>query len=147
MNAFAHSVDEFIGDVDVGQTITLMIELSQLESATRNTKLHLVDCRPVVIYTIHYFLENLIYHVLNFSLRGAGPEDEIRISFDSSDDEVKISFSGIAANIVGEFPTMKEALLAKILSANVFFDTPAGKLNVVLPKKIPESFIQSIIAV
>jgi len=145
MNTFAHSVDEFIREVDISQTVTLMTEFSQLDSALKNTKLRLMDCGSCVIYTSPFFLEKLIYHVIDFSLRGAGHEKEIRVSFDSDDNGIRIIFSGIASNIIGEFPTKKEDLLAKVLSAKVSLDTTAGELTIALPKRIGESFIQNLL--
>ena len=35
MNAFAHSIDEFFGEVDIGRTLDLMIQLSRLDSSLR----------------------------------------------------------------------------------------------------------------
>lgn len=145
MNTFAHSIDEFMREVDISRILTLMIELSKLDSASKNTKRRLVDSEPCIIYTSPLFLENLIYHVLNFSLHEAGPENEIRISFDSGDDGVRIIFSGIASNIIAEFPTKKEDLLAEVLSAKVLLDTTVGELSIVLPKRIGESFIQNLL--
>jgi len=145
MNTFAHSVDEFIREVDVSQIVNLMIEISQLDSPAKNVRFRLAENDDCVIYTSPFFLEKLIYHVIDFSLRGAGPENEIRISFDSDDYGVKIIFSGIAQIIIGEFPTKKEDLLAEILSAKVSLETTARELSILLPKKIGESFIQNLL--
>jgi signal transduction histidine kinase len=144
MNTFAHSVDELIGEVDVVQAVGLVVAISRLNSAWKNTKLHVVDCKPCVIYTIPLFLENLIYHVLDFSLHGAGPEKEIRVSCDADDHGAKIIFSGISPNIIGEFPTKKEDLLAGILSAEVLLHTTERELQIVLPKRIGERDLQSL---
>jgi len=145
MNTFAHSVDEFIREVDISQIVTLMIEISQLDSPARNVKLHLVENEACVIYTSPFFLEKLIYNVINFSLLCAGLENEIRISYDSDESKVRIIFTGIASNIIGEFPTKRENLLAEVLSANVSLDKTARELSIVLPKRIGESFIQNLL--
>jgi light-regulated signal transduction histidine kinase (bacteriophytochrome) len=145
MNTFAHSVDEFIGKVDIGQTLALMSELCQLDSSLRKTKLHLIDSEPCVIYTSHFFLANLIYEALNFSLLSPGPNNEIRISFDSNDDEVRIIFSGIATRIIGEFPTKRDEFLGRALSGEVSFNAAAGELVIVLPVKIDETCIHRLI--
>jgi len=145
MNTFAHGVDEFIREVDISQIVNLMIEISKLDSPARNVRLRLVENEACVIYTSPFFLEQLIYNVINFSLLGAGPENEIRISFDSCDNGVRIIFSGIASNIIGEFPTKRENLLADVLSAKVSLDTTASELSIVLPKRIGESFIQNLL--
>ena len=59
-------------------------------------------------------------------------------------DGVRITFSGIAANIIGEFPTHREDLLAKALSANISLDVSAGECHVTLPQRIDESLIQKL---
>ncbi len=146
MNTLAHSVDEFITEVDIGRTLSLVIELSQLDSASRKTKLHLTKSETCVIYTSPLFLEKLIYQVLNYALRGASSEDEIRISFDSKDNEAMITFSGIASNNLDEFPTKKEVLFAEALSGKVSLDAAAGDLHIDLPQKIGKSHIRSLIS-
>ena len=146
MNTLAHSVDEFITEVDIGQALSLVIELSQLDSASRKTKLHIAKSETCVIYTSPLFLEMLIYQVLNYALRGASPEDEIRISFDSKDNDARITFSGIASNIFDEFPTKKEVLFAEALSGEVSLDAAAGDLHIDLPQKIGKSHIGSLIS-
>ncbi len=146
MNTFAHSVDEFITEVDIGQALSLVIELSQLDSASRKTKIRLVKSETSVIYTSPFFLEMLIYQVLNYALRGAGPGDEIRISFDCKDNDARITFSGIASNNLDEFPTKKEVLFAEALSGKVSLDAAAGDLHIDLPQKIGKSHIGSLIS-
>ncbi|MFC1816780.1 hypothetical protein ACFL0M_12795 [Thermodesulfobacteriota bacterium] len=146
MNTLAHSVDKFITEVDIGQALSLVVELSHLDSAFRKTKLRLVKSETQVIYTSPLFLEMLIYQVLNYALRGAGPEGEIRISFDCKDNDARITFSGIASNISDEFPTKKEALFAEALSGEVSLDVAAGELHIDLPRKIGESHIGSLVS-
>ena len=144
MNTFAHSVDEFIREVDVNQILNLMIEITRLDSALKNATIRLVEKEGCAIYTSPFFLEKLIYNVMNFSLSDAGSEKEIRVSSDSDDKGVRIVFSGIFPDIIGEFPTRKEDLLAQVLSAKVSLDRSAGELSIVLPHRIEESFIQNL---
>ena len=144
MNTFAHSVDEFIREVNINQIFTLMIEIAKLDSFAKNVRIRLVENEAYVIYTSPFFLEKLIYHVIHFALRGAGQENEIRVSFDSDDHGTNIRFSGIASNAFEEFPTKKVARLSEALSAKVSLDTAAHELNIVLPKKIGESFINNL---
>ena len=144
MNTFAHSLDKFITEVDISQIVNLIVGLSKLDAASKNTKLRVVDPEACVISTSPFFLEVLIYRLIDYSLRRAGPGKEIRISFDSGDNGVRIIFSGIASDITGEFPTKKEDLLAKALCARVSLDTSAGELHLDLPQKMGESPILNI---
>ena len=143
MNTFAHSVDEFIREVDLGQTIGLTMEVCRLDSASRKTQLNLADTEACTIYTSPLFLKNLLFHVINFSLREPGPE----ISLDSNDHGTRMTFSGLASPIPGEFPTRKEALLAEALSAEISRDTDAGELHIDLPRRIGESLIGNLLPV
>ena len=147
MNTFAHSVDEFIREVDLRQTLGLTMEICRLDSALRKTDMNLVDKEACTIYTSPLFLENLLYHVINFSLRQAGPEKKIQISIDSNDHGARITFSNLASHIAGEFPTRKETLLAEALSAVVSRDAHARTLHVDLPKRMGESLIENLLPV
>ena len=124
----------------------LVMELCQLDSATRRTKLRLADSEPCVVFTSRFFLQNLIHHALVYSLRGVDPENEIRISLDSSDHGARIAFSGIACNVIGEFPTKKEHLLARIMGAEVSLNPAAGELRIALPPRMDDTVIQSLIS-
>ena len=146
MNAFAHSVDDFVTEVDIGQAVKVVIELCQLESAAKRTNLRLADSERCVLFTSPFFLQTLIHHALVYALRGVGPENEIRISFDSKDHGVRIAFSGIACNVIGEFPTKKEHLLARILCAEVSLNPAAGELHIALPQKMDDTGLQSLIS-
>ena len=112
MNTFAHSVDDLIREVDITQIVNLMIDISRLDSPGKNARIGLVENEACVIYTSPFFLEKLIYNSMNFSLLGAGLENEIRVSFDLDDYGVKIIFSGISSNVKGEFPTEREEILS-----------------------------------
>ncbi len=142
MNAFAHGVDEFIRDVDVRRTVALMIELSQLEASLKNAKLRLEPGEPCTIYTSPFFLANLIFRVINTASRCVAPKDEIRVSFDSDKNGVRIVFSGFVSDSLKRFPDETNSLLAKALSATISINAAASDLNITLPKKIGESPIQ-----
>ena len=80
MNSFAHSVDTFIQEVDIGQIVTLMMDICKLDSASKNMKLRLLSNEARAIFTSPLFLQNLIYRIINFSLSSIGPEKEIRVA-------------------------------------------------------------------
>lgn len=145
MNRFAHSVDTFIKEVDVSQSVSQVIELMKLDSVGKKTKFHLIDRKSCIIVTSPFFLEGLIYHVINSLVRNAGPEQKIQISSIPDDKGVVIVISAIAG-IVGKFPTKRQDCLARALSAKLSLDSSAGKLNIFLPKTIGESPIQHLLS-
>jgi light-regulated signal transduction histidine kinase (bacteriophytochrome) len=147
MNAFAHSVDDFIREVDVREIVDLMIKVCPLDSALKKTGLNLVGGDACVIYTSPFFLENLLFHVMNFSLRHPSPENKIRISLASNDSGKRIVLSGLASRIIDQFPTEKEALLAEALSAEIALDAKRGELHIEFPDRLEGSPIQSLLPI
>ncbi|MFH1077283.1 MAG: hypothetical protein V1753_10720 [Pseudomonadota bacterium] len=137
MNVFAHSVDNFLGEADIAQSINLMCDMARLDTAFKKSEIRLVACQTFSIYTSPFFFQNLIYQIIiNYC---AGSNNEILISLDSEGDMVKIAFSGINLNINKKFPAPREETLAKILCAQFFFDASAGKLSIILPHKMDEN--------
>jgi hypothetical protein len=147
MNTFAHSVDEFIREIDIREIVGLMMEVCPLESALRKTELSLVDGDACVIYTSAFFLENLLFHVINFSLRHPDSGNEIRISLDSNNSRRRIVLSGLASLTTGEFPTKKEVLLAEALSAEIALDAKRGELYIDFPERLESSSIHSLLPI
>lgn len=138
MNTFAHSVDRITKEVDVGQTVNLVIELSRMDSASRQTRILRTDGESCVISTVPLFLERLLSRAVDFSVRGAGPKKEIRVSCRPDADGVRIVFSGLASGVAGGFPAEGEDFLTRVSSAKAFLDTSAGELHLMLPREIPD---------
>lgn len=144
MNAFAHSVDKFITDVEITQVVGLIIELAQLHTDAKKTRLRFVETNAYMVHTSPFFIGNLIYHVIVFALRAPAPEEEIRVSVHPDTGRFRISFSGIAPDAAQQFATENIALLARALCADISFDPSLGELNIVLPQRIGESVIQDL---
>jgi light-regulated signal transduction histidine kinase (bacteriophytochrome) len=147
MNTFAHSVDDFIREVDIRKTLCLMMDVCRLDSALRKTQLNLADSDDYAIYTSPLFLENLLFHVINFCLRHPGPEKKIRILLDSNDSRTRISLTGLTSHIAGGFPTKRETLLAEALSAEITLDADKGKLHTDFPERIEGSPIHNLLPI
>jgi len=142
MNTFAHSVDEFMGEVDIRELFELISGIIRLDSDLKDTSFCIDQSEKCMAFTSPFFLENLIYLSLSFALRNPSPQDEIRVSLDSEEDDVRIVFSGIASNLMDQFPTKREKILAEALSARLYQDVSAGKLEIILPKKTDQCLIK-----
>ncbi len=147
MNTLAHSVDNFIREVDIRDIVTLMMEICPLDSTLRKTELNFVDSDACVIYTSPLFLENLLFHVINFSLRHSSSNKMIRVSLDKNDRRARVVLSGLASLTTGEFPTRKEALLAEALSAEIALDVKKKELHIDFPNRLEGSPIQSLLPI
>lgn len=141
MNAFAHSVDDFFGEVDVGGTLALMISFSRLDSSLAKTKVQVVNSETFTIHTSQFFLANLMYNVLIYCLQRVGKGNEIQVSLDSAGDGVRITFSGIDTQALDEFPDKKEERLAAALCAEISVNAKAGAVTIQIPHRVGESEI------
>jgi light-regulated signal transduction histidine kinase (bacteriophytochrome) len=147
MNTFAHSVDDFFTEVDMRETMSLMTEVCPLDSALRKTELNFVSSDACFIFTSPLFLENLIFHVINFSLRHPDQGKKIRISLESKGNKTRVTLSGLASKIEEEFPTSRDTLLAEALSAEITLDAKKGKLYIDFPERTEKSPIQNLLPI
>ena len=145
MNTFAHSVDEFIGEVDLNKTISLMIQLSKLNPVSKTVQINFSETDSITIHTSSFFLENLLYHALLFAMSAAGPDKHIQISLHSSGDKTGVEFSGIASSGFESFPSEHAGLLASAIAAEISSDVSSGKFHVVLPKKMSGGPIETLL--
>lgn len=145
MNTFAHSVDEFIREVDLKETVSLMLQFSKLNSISKNIEVRFPGTDTHTIYTSPFFLENLLHHAIHFAMLAVGPDRQIHVSLHPDAAGIKVSFSGMDSGRVGSFPTTHSELIAKAIGAEISLDISAGELHVVLPKKMTEGSIQTLL--
>jgi len=132
MNAFAHSIDVPVREVDLARVMSIMAVLSRHFATGRTLDLDLPDEGPRV--TTHpFFLNNLIHHSLNFAIASAGPEKRVRIAVRAGDGGGEIVLSGLA-DVQGTFPSEVAAALAKALGIGIFSDP--GQIRMVVPAKM-----------
>lgn len=141
MNAFAHSVDDIITDVDIRQSLILVMELCQLNPALRKIKPRLADSDPCIIFTSPFLIKIFFYHLLTSCLRAPGQKDNILISLNCSQNEVEILFSGITSSVFDELPSKEEMIFTKALSAEISKDSAGGRFYISIPKKSDEKYI------
>jgi len=139
MNSFAHSVDDFIGEVDLNKIVSLMIKLSKLNPISKTVKIKFLETDSPMIETSPFFLENLLYHALNYALSAVSPDRYIQISLHTNGDIIRVTFFGVDPASVATFQTQYSTLLYRALGAEVSFDISAGKFHIVLPKKMKGS--------
>ena len=133
MNAFAHSIDVPVREVDLARIMNVMAVLSRHFASGKTLDLDLPDEGPRV--TTHpFFLNDLIHHTLNFAVASAGPEKRIGIAVKAGDEGGEIMFSGLA-KIERTFPSEIAATLAQVLGVGIVVD--AGLIRLTVPAKMP----------
>ena len=144
MNSFAHSVDEFITEVDINRIIALIIEIIKLNPSSKKIKILFEGTDQLMLQTSPFFLGILIHRAIDFACLCTGPEKKITISALQNTDEVKIVFSGLA-DVKGIFPASKDEILAKAISSGIMLRPSTGELHIELPQTIEEDLLKNLI--
>jgi C4-dicarboxylate-specific signal transduction histidine kinase len=133
MNAFAHSIDVPVREIDLARIMNVMAVLSRHFATGKTLDLDLPDEGPRV--TTHpFFLNDLIHHTLNFAIAAAGPEKRIGIAVKAGDGGGEILLSGLA-KVERTFPSEIAATLARALGVRISVD--AGLIRLAVPAKMP----------
>jgi hypothetical protein len=146
LNTFAHSVDEFIRDVDLRAVVALAIQLVKLNPAGRTVKIEFLENGAPIIYTSPFFLGNLLYHAFYFALSAAATEKHITVSLFADGSNAGVEIAGITPGNLNTFPTPQTELLVKTLGAEISSDSSCGKFQLLLPRKLPEGPVEALLA-
>jgi len=140
MNKFAHSVDEAKKTVDVREVLELVAALSSRFAAMRGVVLELQpSSNALSILSSPFFLENLIWLVLDFAMDAAGNGKTVGLIAEERGKGARVRFTQLDA--LGkaqkdEFPTEREKSLLHILNAEISIDHETGQIFIDLPADI-----------
>lgn len=137
MNRFAHSVDETLGNIDLGELLALVAALSERFASMRCVTLRPEPLSgPVIMKGNPFLLENLVWRCLDFAMDRAGEGKIIGLVAEKVEKGVRIRFTGLAGLSEGSrtgFPAEREKALFALLKADFKADEVAGELVVTLP--------------
>jgi len=123
MNLFAHSIDQKFTTVDLAQTIELAIALTARFAAMRRIKVALkLPENPVAFKTAPFFLINLLWRCLDFSMSASGDPKRVEIVAEERKNSIRIQFkqlSGLAEAQLINFPSETEKYLLEVLNAEL----------------------------
>ena len=135
------SVDEVKNTVDLREILELVAALSSRFAAIRGVGLDLQPSSSAVsILSSPFFLENLIWLVLDFAMGVAGNGKTDGLIAEKSREGARIRFTQLDA--LGkaqkdEFPTERERSLLQILNGKIALDHGTGQILIDLPADIP----------
>lgn len=140
MNAFAHSVDEDVRDVDLASGMELIVKLSRRAAAAKSVQLELGESRSATIRTDPYSLGRLLHGVLMLALEGveSGVTFTLRVApvSEAPADGAQVTLTG--ASLPGVLPDSLERLTRR-LAASVEPGDEAGIVVVRLPRALPDA--------
>jgi len=141
MSKFAHSVDEAKKTVDVREVLELVAALSTRFAAMRGVVLDLqTSSNTLSILSSPFFLENLIWLVLDFAMDAAGNGKTVGLIAEERGEGARVRFTQLDAlekTQKDEFPTEREKSLLHILNAEISLDHRTGQIFIDLPAEIP----------
>jgi signal transduction histidine kinase len=139
MNTFAHSVDEDVRNVDVSSVLELMVKISQRLAAARNVRLELGECRSCPVRTDPYFLEHLLFGVIELAVAHASSGSVVTFTATplaaAPDQGARLSLSG--ARIPAELPEGLERLTRRLAACAASGDE-AGTWVLRLPQTVSQ---------
>jgi len=140
MNKFAHSVDESVKDVDLGEILEFVATLSRRLASMRGVALEPRRVTSsVTITTNPFFLQNLVSLCLDFAMDAAGEGKTVGLVAEETENGARVRFMGVGglAEVVGDtFPANREKILLEALRAQLVVDTEAGELVLTLSRDI-----------
>ena len=130
MNRFAHSADEPVNCIDLGETLALTVALSARLAAMKSVTLNFIaPQQPICVTTRLFYIENLIWLCLKEIFERAGAEKEISLALRSQPEGAAVFFSPVDAPVTD---TSTIALL-DYLKAAQSTDSQHRELIITLP--------------
>jgi len=130
MNRFAHSADEPVNCIDLGETLALTVALSARLAAMKSITLNFIPPpQPICVTTRLFYIENLIWLCLKEIFERAGAEKEISLALRSQPEGAAVFFSPVDAPVTD---TSTIALL-DYLKAAQSTDSQHRELIITLP--------------
>jgi len=137
MNRFAHSVDDPLRQVDLHETLSLMVALSSRFATMRGVTLELEPpLAPVPVFTNPFFLENVIWLCLDFAMGSTGTGRTVGLRAEKTDTGATIQFyklQDLAQRDTGSFPGQQETALIEALKAGLVLYKESGEMRLALP--------------
>jgi signal transduction histidine kinase len=140
MNKFAHSIDEPLKNVDIGEMVALVTGLSSRFATMKGIT---VETQPpaslLVVHSSPFFLENLLYLCLDFCMDNAGPGKTVSLSIGKTEAGAEIRFSrldGLAEVAEGVFPGERVTVLLSALGAKLEVSKERKEISITFGGKL-----------
>ncbi|MBT8363109.1 MAG: histidine kinase [Deltaproteobacteria bacterium] len=144
MNRFAHSTDQTITTVDLAQTIELVIALTARLAAMRGVQVDLqLPENPVTLQTAPFFLMNLLWLCLDFSMSVSGDDKRVELVVETAENSVRIRYrrlTGLTEALLETFPSDREKNLLAVLKAVLTAELEREEIILRLSKNIDNEF-------
>ncbi|MGB5748517.1 MAG: hypothetical protein WBM69_16170 [Desulfobacterales bacterium] len=138
MNRFAHTIDVTVAEVDLNQTIELIMALTDRFMVMRGVKVDLqLPNRPLKIPTAPYLLINLLWLCLDFAMSASGDDKRVGLVVEEAEDSIQIRFrqlEGLTEALLKSFPSGRENSLLTVLEAALAAEPERQEIVLRLPR-------------
>jgi signal transduction histidine kinase len=140
MNRLAHSIDQTVTKIELNETINLLIGLTARIADMRGVQVDLqLPENPVKFQTAPFFLMNLLWLCLDFSMSASGNEKRIELVVEETENGVRIQFrrlAGLSKLLLETFPADREKILLAVLDATLMTELEREEVVLRLSKYI-----------
>jgi C4-dicarboxylate-specific signal transduction histidine kinase len=138
MNRFAHSIDETVAEIDLNPTIKLFMTLTDRFTAMRGVTVDLrLPDSPLTIRTAPFFLMNILWLGLDFSMSASGDEKRVELVVEETETSVRIRFRRLAdlkEELWGTFHSERQKKLLAVLAADMTMEHGSQEITLRLSK-------------
>jgi signal transduction histidine kinase len=142
MNTFAHSVDESVKSIDVGETVEIATLLSHRLASMRGVSLEPTPPpRPVMITTNPFFLMSLVWLCLDFAMDAAGEQKSVGLGAEEAENGARVRFTklaGLKELPLDRFPSERQRAVLNVLNAKVATNVTDGEIVITLSKDMDQ---------
>lgn len=142
MNRLAHSLDDPASQIDLNPLLELMISLSERTTVTRGFKVSAAFSDAAITVTTHpFFLENLIWLILDFAMNVTGEAKTIEMLPAKTESGAEINFTGLeklTEKSFNDFQTERVRLMLAALNCTLQPNENKGTITIHLPENISQ---------
>lgn len=144
MNRLAYSINQIFTTVDLTEMIELLIALTARLASARGIQVDLeLPENPIKFQTAPFFLMNLLWLCLDFSMSVSGDEKYVKLVAEETENRVRIKFrrlSDLTGELLEIFPSDREKNLIDVLAADLKTDYGANEIILGLDKNTDNEF-------
>jgi signal transduction histidine kinase len=140
MNTFAHSVDESVKSIDLGETVEIVASLCHRFASMRGVSLEpSPPPKPVMITTNPFFLKTLIWLCLDFAMDAAGEHKSVGLMAEETENGARIritNLGGLKEVPPDTFPSERQRAVLRVLNAEVAANVADSEIMITLSKNM-----------
>ncbi len=139
LNVFAHTADEPLAEIEIGDLVGLAVTLSGYLAHSRPVSLAGIGEGPLRVSTCPLLLVDLLYRVLDSAFRLVPRGHEIEVAVCAVEGAVEVRLSGLGKSEVDDLLPEEGRGIPGVLHASLIPEPEQGELGIRLPVQPEEA--------